>query len=290
MPLWGNLLLKKEAKLIYIIIWFYNQNFINMNTSLKKSDIIEKLIKEIEKLEKDFSEILLNKKNTENELHLFKLEYDSKIAPFYLEKLRIDTKINEILKKRWIPLERFNKGNKYQPETINQESFKEQKEYFENQNTEKDKIEKNIIHMSEEDFVDFKKLYKKLAMKFHPDKFALQPEKQEKALELMKKLNQAFQERDLDMLKKLESEGFDLQYTENKLDEDKLITKKNKLESNIEITSLDIGQIYKSDLYKLYKSYIEQGEEKFYTKIIDEIKNDIIEATQLLNILKEMKL
>ncbi|NCC70952.1 hypothetical protein EOM09_05200 [bacterium] len=74
------------------------------------------------------------------------------------------------------------------------------------------------------------------------------------------------------------------------LDEDKLINKKNKLENNIETTNLDIEQIYKSDLYKLYKSYIKQGEEKFYTKIIDEIKNDIMEATQLLNILKEMKL
>lgn len=261
-----------------------------MNTWIKKSNVIEKLIKEIEKLEKDFSEILLSKKNTENELYLFKLEYDSRIAPFYLEKLEIDAQINQILKKRGISLERFQKDNKYQPEIIDQKWFEEQKEYFENQNTEKEKIEENIKNMSEIDFVDFKKLYKKLAMKFHPDRFALQPEKQEKALELMKKLNQAFQERDLDKLQKIEAEGFDLQDAENQLDEDKLITKKNKLENNIETTNLDIEQIYKSDLYKLYKSYIEQGKEKFYKNIIDEIKNDILEATQILNILKEMKL
>jgi curved DNA-binding protein CbpA len=43
-------------------------------------------------------------------------------------------------------------------------------------------------------------------MKFHPDKFGSNPEKQEKALELMKEINQAFQEKDLDKLQKMEAQ------------------------------------------------------------------------------------
>ena len=259
-----------------------------MDTSIKISEVIQKLIKEIEKLEKDFSENLLNKKNLENELYLFKLDYDSKIAPFYLEKLKIDAQIGEILKKRWIPLERFQDNIKYQPEVIDQETFEEQKEYFENQSTEREKIEENIRNMSEEDFDDLKKLYKKLAMKFHPDKFASQAEKQQKASELMKKLNQAFQERDLDKLQKIEAEWFDLQDEWDQLDENLLLTKKNNLETNIENIKIEIVQIWESGLYRLYKSYIEQWEKQFYTKIIEETKNDIEEATKLLNVLAEM--
>jgi hypothetical protein len=68
-----------------------------MNTYLKKDQTIEKLIKTIKKLEIEFSEKLLNKKNIENELYIFKLDYDSKIVPIYLEKLEIDKQINEIL-------------------------------------------------------------------------------------------------------------------------------------------------------------------------------------------------
>jgi|GEM_PF-4643143 len=82
-----------------------------MGTSIIKSNIIEELLKIIKKLESEFSEILLIKKNIEQELYIFKLEYDEKIAPFYLEKLKIDVKINEILKKRGIPLDRFEKDN-----------------------------------------------------------------------------------------------------------------------------------------------------------------------------------
>ncbi len=261
-----------------------------MDTSIKTSDIIQNLIKEIEKLEKEFSEILLNKKNTENELYLFKLDYDSKIAPFYLKKLKIDAQIGEILKTRWISLERFEKDNGYQPEIIDQEWFESQKEYFENQNTEREKIEENIKNMSENDSVEFKKLYKKLAMKFHPDKFVWQQEKQQKALELMKKINNAFQEQDLDQLQRIESEWFDLQDSTSWLDENSLIMKKNDLEYHINNTKLDIEKIQISELYTLYLTYLAHWKDKFYLKIIEDAKNDIQEATKLLQILKEMPL
>gem|GEM_PF-6480553 len=55
---------------------------------------------------------------------------------------------------------------------VDEEIYDSQKNYFENQGIEREKIEINIKNMSEEDSVDLKKLYKKLAMKFHPDKFA----------------------------------------------------------------------------------------------------------------------
>lgn len=261
-----------------------------MGTSIIKSNIIEELLKIIKKLESEFSEILLIKKNIEQELYIFKLEYDEKIAPFYLEKLKIDVKINEILKKRGIPLDRFEKDNWYHPEVVDEEIYDSQKNYFENQGIEREKIEINIKNMSEEDSVDLKKLYKKLAMKFHPDKFAWQPEKQEKALELMKKINQAFQEQDLKKLQEIESEWFELQDNTEELDESTLIAKKNNLENNINNLKIEIEKIQMSDLYTLYATCLSNWKDIFYKKIIDDSNHDIKEAKKLLQILEEMPL
>jgi len=259
-----------------------------MGSSIVKSNLIDELLQEVKRLENEFSEMLLTKKNLEQNLYIFKLEYDSKISPFYLQKLKIDLQINEILKKRWIPLDRFKDKDSYNPEIVDEETFDTKKDYFENQEVEKGKIEFNIKSMSEEDLIDMKKLYKKLAMKFHPDKFNGQSEQKDKALELMKKINQAFQEQDFDKLKRIAAEGLEIQEIENQLDENVLITKKNELENNIESLRIEIVQIWKSGLFQLYKSYMELWNDNFYERIIEKTKKDIKEANNLLSILKEM--
>ena len=259
-----------------------------MDTTLRENENIAKLIKEIENLEKDFSEILLTKKNIENELYMFKLDYDWRIAPFYLEKLKIDAQINEILKKRWIPLDRFEDDTSYIPEIIDEEEFESQKEYFENQNTQREKIEETTKNITEDDLLELKKLYKKLAMKFHPDKFASQPEKQPRAVELMQKINEAFQEKNLEKLQQIEAEWFDLQDSDNEVDEDVLFNKKYNLERNIESIKIEIEQLQKAGIYTLYATYLREWEESFYKQIIEATKKDIEEASKLLSILAEM--
>jgi hypothetical protein len=106
----------------------------------------------------------------------------------------------------------------------------------------------------------------------------------------MKEINQAFQEKDLDKLQKMEAQWFDLELDESKLDENTLLVKINSLENNIESLKIEIEQIWKSGLYILHQTYVEYWEKEFYIKIIDETKQDIKEASEILKVLQEMKI
>ena len=260
------------------------------NTSIKQSTYIDDLKKEVKELEKKYSDVMLKRKELEQKIYVFKLEYDAVISPYYLKKLAIDAEITRILNeknKKFYDVDE-NISNWYKPDEVSSDDVKWQEKYYHEQQEEKEKIEKNEETMSLEDKWFLKKLYKKLVMMFHPDRFVWQEEKQVAANEIMKQINAAYTEQDLEKLKEIEKKWFEVDL-EEELDEFKLLAKKEQLLDDINsiISSIDI--IKESWLYQLYSKYLKMWYDLFYWEIILEIKEDIKKAEQILKELLDCK-
>lgn len=259
-----------------------------VNNSIKQSSYLDGLKKEIKELEKKYSDIMLDKKELEQKLYVFKLEYDAVISPYYLKKLSIDAEITRILNERNKKIDdiRRETWSEYSPDDVTKDDVKKQEKYFDEQGKEKKKLEKNEEKLSIEDKWFLKKLYKKLVMMFHPDRFAWQEEKQQAANEIMKQINAAYTEQDFEKLKEIEKKWFNVDF-ENDLDEPMLSAKKEQLLDDINTLNISIDLLKSTWMYKLYEKYIAMWYDLFYWDVIMWIKEDIEKAEQILKYLEQ---
>ncbi len=255
------------------------------SATIKESTYIDDLKKEVKELEKKYSDVMLERKELEQKLHIFKLEYDAVISSYYLKKLAIDAEIMRILNEKNKKID-DNILKWYEPSEVNEEDVKEQKKYYNEKKNEKEKLEKNEEKLSIEDKWFLKKLYKKLVMMFHPDRFAWQEEKQVVANEIMKQINAAYTEQDLEKLKEIEKKWFEVDL-EEELDESKLLAKKEQLLDDINILKISIDLLKSTWMYKLYERCIEMWYDLFYWDVIMWIKEDIEKAEQILKHLQQ---
>lgn len=151
------------------------------------------------------------------ELEMVKQEYDVRVGNLYLKDNQLDL---EIIHYRNI-LSLMQEGKTYEKavDALKETYYAEQLELEQEQ--ERMRFEEVIFHKREEVkeasvLIDIKKLWKQLITKFHADLVQDHDEKHRRE-EIMKKINLAYEEQDLEKLKRIENETYVTDYTESDL-------------------------------------------------------------------------
>lgn len=179
-----------------------------MNTQITLSKISKQrnsLEKLIEKKRKILDELMADVEMLKVELDLIKHEYHVRVGKLLLKDNQLDLEIlqlknmQELMKKGMT----FKQALKSEEESFYNEILQMQKEQEKIQ--EEQKILDSIQDVSEEVSQDIKTLWKKLIRVYHPD-LALDPKEKEKKEEIMKKINLAYTENNLQALLEFETQ------------------------------------------------------------------------------------
>ena len=164
-----------------------------MDESLEKRE----LKKAISEKEKKLSTLIDEIEQLKIDLTLVKQEYDVRVGRLYLQ---LDEVNLEILKFKKID-DLISKGFSFEEaQKVVEEILRKRRKQIEEEYKKLDEEEKNIENrrnISEEDKAELKKLWHKLAHKFHPDK-ANGNER------MMKKINKAYADGDLETLRAID--------------------------------------------------------------------------------------
>ena len=223
--------------------------------------------------EKKVSDLSIQIQNLKIALNLFLGEYNSKVGVLYISldkiKLRIkeyQSRINLAKGKKLSPddlnnIEKEVKGNSFQErskiDNLESETSDSSEEYDKNLEKEKEK------YLDRKSLEKLKKLYRKLALRFHPDR--AKNVKQRKEFEkIFPEINEAYQNGDLDTLKKYMKQAEREEQIAKEAPEEKLA----RLKKDYEIILVIILKIQReledfktSETYKLKKK-IDQAKEK----------------------------
>jgi hypothetical protein len=142
------------------------------------------------------------------ELEMVKQEYDVRVGSLYLKDNQLDL---EIIKYRNIK-SLMEQGISFEKavEALQETYYAEQLEM--EQEAERMRFEEVIFHKREEItdeslLLDIKKLWKQLITKFHAD-LVQDPEEKMRRNEIMKQINLAYEEQDIDKLKRIEHDEY----------------------------------------------------------------------------------
>lgn len=232
---------------------------------------IKKLKKTISEKEKELAELITDTEQLKNSLSAIKQRYDTEIGRLYLQLDEIEIEISQLktveeLVAKWLSRE---EAEMIIWERTRKEKEKIQKQYAEIQEQENE-IEKRK-KITEDEQKELKQLYKKLALKFHPDL-----NKGDDSL--MKKINQAYEQNDLEALRLLDQNET---LSDNVWsDAEKLKNKLEKLLQSIAIKKIELEQIKSSEWYVLREN-IELSKKK-KIDLFEELKEKI-----RLNIIKK---
>ncbi|QQR82485.1 DnaJ domain-containing protein [Candidatus Campbellbacteria bacterium] len=212
------------------------------NTAL--DDTLEKknLERAITEKEKQLAEILEHTEKIKVDLSVTKYEYDIKIGRLYL---KLDEVELEILKLKKIG-DLIDQGLSFEEAKKKvDESLQKRKEHIEEEYRKLEDEEKNIKgkkHVSEYEQEEIKRLYRKLAHKFHPDL-----NKGDDVM--MKKVNQAYADNDLESLRAIDESRFAEDTVIRTID--KLKEKLAKLEAAVVKANQQYILLKKSEWYVL---------------------------------------
>ena len=223
--------------------------------------------------EKKVSDLSIQIQNLKIALNLFLGEYNSKVGVLYISLDKIKLRI-----KKYQSRINLAKGKKLSPDDLNniekevRENFFQERSKIDNLESEtsdsSEEYDKNL-EKEKEKYLDrkslekLKKLYRKLALRFHPDR--AKNVKQRKEFEkIFPEINEAYQNGDLDTLKKYMKQAEREEQIAKEAPEEKLI----RLRKDYEIILVIILKIQReledlktSETYKLKKK-IDQAKEK----------------------------
>lgn len=239
---------------------------------LGESNEAKKLKQIISEKEQELAELITDTEQLKNSLSVIKQRYDTEIGRLYLQLEDIEIEICQIktieeLVAKWLSCE---EAEMIIWERTRKEKEKIQKQYAEIQDQE-DEIEKRK-KISEDEQNELKQLYKKLALKFHPDLNNGDDTH-------MKKINRAYEQNDLETLRILDQNESIKDSIWN--DIEKLKEKLEKLVQSIATKELELEQIKSSEWYVL-KENIELSKKKkldLFQELEEKIKLDIINKT-----------
>ncbi len=222
---------------------------------------VKEFKKEIEVKERELAEVITDTENLKNELSILKQKYDSEIGRLYLQLDEIEIEISQFktieeLVEKWLSRE---EAEMIIWERTRKEQEKIQRQYSQIQEQE-DEIEKRK-KISEDEQKELKRLYKKLALKFHPDMYNGDDT-------LMKKINQAYEQNDLEALRLLDQTDSLWDSPKNWLEDlENRLEKLNRLIAN-KITELE--QLKNSEWYVLHENLAQNK------NLLDDLKKKII--------------
>ena len=205
---------------------------IKTNSALDEPLEKRELEKAISEKEKNLNDLIEEIEQLKIDLTAVKQEYDVKVGRLYL---RLDELDLEILKFKKIE-DLINKGFSFEEaKKITEETLKKRRGQIKEEYKKLDEEEKEVEtrkNVSEEDKKELKKLWGKLAHRYHPDKIGGDGE-------MMKKINKAYAEGDLETLRVIDQNG-----DENNIEGQTIEALKSKL-TGLEISIKKIQQEYK---------------------------------------------
>ena len=227
---------------------------------------VKELKKEISIKEKELAEIITDTENLKNELSILKQKCDSEIGRLYLQLDEIEIEISQFktieeLVEKWLSRE---EAEMIIWERTRKEQEKIQKQYSAIQEQE-DEIEKRK-KISDEEQKELKQLYKKLALKFHPDMYNGDDT-------LMKKINQAYEQNDLEALRLLDQTDSLWDTLRNWLED--LVNRLEKLNNHIENKAKDQEDLKISEWYVFHEN-LQQNK-----NLLGELKEKIVSNINL---------
>ena len=246
---------------------------------------------------KKVSDLSIQTQNLKIALNLFLSEYNSKIGVLYvsLDKIKLRMKeyqnrINLAKNKKLSPddlnnIEKEVRENFFQErskiDNLESETSDSSEEYYKNLEKEKGK------YLDRKSLEKQKKLYRKLALRFHPDR--AKNEKQRKEFEkIFPEINEAYQNGDLDTLKKYMKQAEREEQIAKETPEEKLARLKKDYEIILGIIlkmRKEFKDLKASETYKL-KEKIDQAKEKgrdLLQELATNIKLEISENQKILD-------
>lgn len=223
--------------------------------------------------EKEVSNLSIQIQNLKIALNLFLGEYNSKVGVLYVSLDKIKLRIKEYQNRI-----NLTKDKKLSPDDLNnieeevKKSFYQERSKVENLESEtsdsSEEYDKNLQKekkkYSDHEFLEvLKKLYRKLALRFHPDR--AKNEKQRKEFEkIFPEINKAYQNGDLDALKKYMKQAEREEQIAKETPEEKLARLKKDYKVILGIIlklNRELEDLKASETYKLKKK-IDQTKEK----------------------------
>lgn len=250
------------------------------NTSLDEPLEKRELKQAIAEKEKILIAILEKVEQLRIDLSILKQEYDIKIGRLYL---RLDEINLEILKFKKIEdlLDKgfsFSEAEKIVEETLKKRREQIQDEYNNLDDEEKDFENRKII--SEDEQEELKKLWRKLAQKYHPD-LANGDE------EMMKKINKAYAESDLEVLRAVDLEQFSTEAEKATIEE--LRSKLASLEKSIQKANNEFEIMTRSEWFTLHQNIQKAKKQKrdLFDELSERVLTDIAKKENQLNELRK---
>lgn len=249
-------------------------------TALDESSEKRELERAILLKEKKLNALIDEVEQLKIDLIVVKQEYDVRVGRIYLKLDELDLEIIKFSK----IADLISGGLSFEEALkVVEETLKKKREQIEEEYNRLDEDEKDIEHhrdLSEEDRSELKKLWRKLAHKYHPDKTNGNEE-------MMKKINKAYVEGDLEALQVIDRDeaGEDVEVTTIEALKNKLAA----LEGSINKISKEFKQLERSEWY-LLKENIEKAKKQkrdilneLADKILTEILNKEHQVTELKN-------
>jgi hypothetical protein len=253
---------------------------IKSNTSLDEPLEKRELQQAISEKEKILIELVEEIERFKIDLSVVKQEYDIKIGRLYL---KLDEADLEILKFKKIE-DLINKGFSFEEaQKVVEDTLKKRREQIEEEykklNEEEQDIEKRKI-ISQEDQEELKKLFRKLAHKFHPDLTGGDDT-------MMKKINKAYADGDIEALRAI-NQGEDVGNTDIKTIEE-LKSKLAILEEAIKKALYEQEQLKHSELAILKESIEKAKKQKrdILSELAEKVLEDIAKKENQLDELKK---
>ena len=256
------------------------KKIIKSNTTLDEPLEKRELEKAISEKEKKLNTLIEEIEQLKIDLTIVKQEYDVKVGRLYLKLDEVDL---EILKFKKIE-DLISKGFSFkEAQKIVEETLKKRREQIEEEYKKLDEEEKDIEsrkYISEEEKEELKKLYFKLAHKFHPDKA-------NGSEEMMKKINKAYAEGDIETLCAINRSetGADIEVKTIEALKNKLAG----LEKSIKKISQEFEQLKRSEWYIL-KENIEKAKKQkrdILSELAEKLLTDIAKKENQLDKLKK---
>lgn len=255
-------------------------NITKSNSAL--DDPLEKreLEKAISEKERKLNALIDEIEQLKIDLTVVKQEYDVKVGRLYL---KLDEADLEILKFKKIE-DLISKGFSFEEaQKIVEETLRKRREQIEEEYKKLDDEEKDIKSrkdISEEDEAELKKLWRKLAHKYHPDKANGNEE-------MMKKINKAYAGGDLETLHAIDQDeiGADIEAKTIEALKNKLAG----LEKSINKISQEFEQLMRSEWYVLKENVDKAKKQKrdILSVLADKVLTDIAKKENQVSELKK---
>lgn len=256
------------------------KKIIKSNTSLDEPLEKRELEKAISEREKKLNALIDEIEQLKIDLTVVKQEYDVKVGRLYLKLDEVDL---EILKFKKIE-DLISKGFSFEEaQKVVEETLRKKREQIEEEYKKLDEEEKDIENrkdISEEDKAELKKLWRKLAHKYHPDKANGNEE-------MMKKINKAYAEGDLETLRAIDQNevGADIEVKTIEALKNKLVG----LEKSINKISKEFEQLKRSEWYILKENIDKAKKQKrdILGELADKVLTDIAKKENQVSELKK---